>query len=148
MADAAGASDLDGLADAEGKVGRRNEPEPQLARVQRHRRVAGEKTDDLHVAGVVAARHQVVFGSDEIERDHARFGADQRGRDGGLNEHLVGRIVAVDLDDVAEGDAAAWLRVARIARQRRRYLADRGGQVVAFCRHATGESARVQRCQL
>src|SRR5215469_18092600 len=53
MADAAGASDLDGLADVEGKIGRRNEPEPQLARVQRHRHVAGEKTDDLHVAGVV-----------------------------------------------------------------------------------------------
>jgi hypothetical protein len=32
------------------------------------------------VTGVVAARHQTVFGPDEIERDHARLGADQRPR--------------------------------------------------------------------
>src|SRR5207247_11147401 len=54
------------------------------------------KPDDLHVARVVAARHQIVFGPDEIESDQARFRADQRGGGGGLDEHLVGRVVAVD----------------------------------------------------
>ena len=100
------------------------------------------------MAGVVAARHEIVFGPDEIERDDARVGADQRGRDGGLNEHLVGGIVAVDLENVTEGDAAARLRVARIARQRGPYLADRGDEIVTSCRDATGELARLQRRQL
>jgi hypothetical protein len=148
MADAAGASDLDGLADVKGKVGRRNKPEPQFAGVQRDRHVLGEKADDLHVAGVVAARQQIVFGPDEIERDHARFCADQRGRNGGLSEHLVGGFVAVDLDDVTEGDAAARLRVVRIARERGPYLANDGRQIVAFCRDAIGEPARLKRRQL
>ena len=116
--------------------------------MQRHRHVAGEKTDDLHVAGVVAARHKTIFGSDEIERDHARFRADQRGRDGGLDEHLVRGIVAIDLDDVAEGDIAARLRVACIACQRGPYLADRGRQIIAPCRHAIAEPARFQRLEL
>ncbi len=142
MADAAGASDLDGLADVKGKIGWRNEAEPQLARVQRDRHVVGEKADDLHVAGVVAARHETIFGPDEIERDHARFRADQRGRDGGLDEHLVWGIVAIDLDDVTEGDAAARLRVGRIACQRGPDLAQRGRQGIAPCRHAIAEPAR------
>src|SRR5215469_1429196 len=148
MADAAGARDLDGRADVKGKVGRRNEAEPQLARVQRHRHVAGEKTDDLHVADVVAARYQIVFGPDEIERDRPRFRADQRGRNGGLDEHLVRGIVAIDLDDVAEGDTAARLRVAGIACQCGPYLADRGGQGTAPCRYAIAEPARFQRLEL
>jgi len=136
MADAAGAGDLDGRADVEGQVGRRNKPEPEFAGVQRDRHVVRQKADDLHVAGVVAARHEIVFGPDEIERDDARVGADQRGRDGGLNEHLVWGIVAVDLENVTEGDAAARLRVARIARERGRYLAGRGRHAVACCRDA------------
>src|SRR5215831_17818908 len=148
MADAAGAGDLDGLADVKGKVGGRNKPEPQFARVQRDRYVVGEKVDDLHVAGVVAARHEIVLGPDEIERDDARFGADQRGRDGRLNEHLVGGIVAVDLENVTEGDAAARLRVARITRERGRYLASRGRHAIARCRDAIAEPARLQRGQL
>jgi hypothetical protein len=148
MADAAGAGDLDRRADVEGQVGRRNKPEPEFAGVQRDRQIVGEKADDLHVAGVVAARHEIVFGPDEIERDDARFGADQRGRDGGLNEHLVGGIVAVDLENVTEDDAAAGLRVARIARERGRYLADRDRHAVARCRDAIAEPARFQRRQL
>ena len=87
-------------------------------------------------------------GPTKIERDDARVGADQRGRDGGLNEHLVGGIVAVDLENVTEGDAAARLRVARIARERGRYLADRGRHAVACCRDAIAEPARFQRRQL
>jgi hypothetical protein len=87
-------------------------------------------------------------GPTKIERDDARVGADQRGRDGGLNEHLVGGIVAVDLENVTEGDAAAQLRVARIARERGRYLADRGRHAVACCRDAIAEPARFQRRQL
>ncbi len=61
MADAARIGDLDGLADVKGEVRRRNETEPELARVQRDRHVVGEEGDDLHVAGVVATRHQVVL---------------------------------------------------------------------------------------
>jgi hypothetical protein len=148
MADAAGAGDLDGFADVKGKVGRRNEAEPQLARVQRDRHVVGEKADDLHVAGVVAARHQTIFGPDEIERDHARFRADQRGRDRGLNEHFIRGIVAIDLDDVTEGDAASRLRLGRIARERAPDLAQRGRQNIAPCRHAIAEPARFQRLEL
>src|SRR5262249_59022374 len=110
VADAAGAGDFDGLANMKAEVGGRNEAEPELARVQRDRHVLGEKADDLHLADVVAARHQVVFGPHEIERDQPRFGPDQGDRGGGLNEHVVGRIVAVDLGDVAEGDAATGLR--------------------------------------
>src|SRR5262249_16001209 len=122
-----------GGGDVEGEVGRRNKPEPEFARVQRDRHVVREKADDLHVAGVVAARHEIVFGPDEIERDDARFRADQRGRDGGPNEHLVGGIVAIDLENVTESDAAARLRVAPIARERGRYLADRDRHAVACC---------------
>ena len=43
MADAAGASDFDGFADVKGKVGRRNEAEPELARVQRDRHLARKR---------------------------------------------------------------------------------------------------------
>jgi hypothetical protein len=148
MTDAVGASDFDGFADVKGKVGRRNEAEPQLARVQRDRHVVGEKADDLHVPGVVAARYETIFGSDEIERDHARFRADQRGRDRGLNEHLIRGIVAIDLDDVTEGDAASRLRLGRIARERGPDLAQRGRQNIAPCRHAIAEPARFQRLEL
>src|SRR5262245_56155808 len=148
VADAARSGDLDGRADMKGKVGRRNKPEPQFARVQCDRHVVGQKADDLHVAGVVEARSEMVVGPDESERDDARFGADQRGRDGGLNEHLVGGIVAIDLENVTEGDAAAGLRVARIARERGRYLASRGRHAVARCRDAIAEPARLQRGQL
>ena len=91
VADAARAGDLDGLADVEGEVGRRNEAEPELARMQRDRHVLGEEVDDLHVAGIVPARDQVVLGLDEIERDHLRLGADQRRREGGLQEHVLER---------------------------------------------------------
>src|SRR5262249_58176502 len=104
--------------------------------------------DDLHVPGVVAARHQTVFGPDEIERDHARFRADQRGRDGGLDEHLVQGIVAVDLDDITEGDAAARLRVAPIACQRGLYRADRGRQIIPPCRYAIAYPIRFLRLDL
>jgi hypothetical protein len=69
------------------------------------------------------------------------------GRDSGLDEHLVRGIVAIDLNDVAEGDAAARLRVARIAGQRGPYLADRGCEVIAPCRHAIAEPARFQRLE-
>ena len=131
-----------------GKVRRRNEAEPQLACVQRHRHVVGEKADDLHLAGVVAARHETIFGPDEIERDRARFHADQRGCDRGLDEHLVWGIVAIDLDDVTEADAAARLRVGRIACQRGPDLAQRGRQGIAPCRHAIAEPARFQRLEL
>ena len=110
--------------------------------------MASRKADDLHVPGVVAARHETIFGSDEIERDHARFRADQRGRDRGLNEHFIRGIVAIDLDDVTEGDAAARLRVGRIACQRGPDLAQRGRQGIAPCRHAIAEPARFQRLEL
>ena len=109
--------------------------------MQRHRHILGEKPDDLHVARVVAARHQIVFGPDEIESDQARFRADQRGGGGGLDEHLVGRVVAVDLDDIAEGDTAAGLCVGGIACQRGADLAEGGRQVVAFRRDAFGKPA-------
>ena len=89
VTDAARVGDLDRLTDMEGEVRRRNIAEPELARVQRDRHVLGEEGDDLHVAGVVAPRHQVVLGLDEVERDHLRLGADQRGSDGGLKEHVV-----------------------------------------------------------
>ena len=98
--------------------------------------------------GVVAARHETIFGSDEIERDHARFRADQRGRDRGLNEHFIRGIVAIDLDDVTEGDAAPRLRLGRIARERAPYLAQRDRQNIAPCRHAIAEPARFQRLEL
>src|SRR5712691_11700851 len=65
MTDAARPGDLDGFADVKGKIGWRNEAEPQLARVQRDRHVVGEKADDLHMAGVVAPRHETIFGPDE-----------------------------------------------------------------------------------
>src|SRR5262245_31438029 len=103
--------------DVKGEVGGRNEAEPEFARVQRDRHVAGEKADDLHLAGIVAARHQVVFGPDEIEPDQPRFGPNQRHRGGCLNEDVIRRIVAIDLHDVAEGDAAAGLRRGRVAAQ-------------------------------
>src|SRR5262249_4969860 len=73
-----------------------------------------------------------------------RLGADQRRRGGGLNEDVVGRIVAIDLDDVAEGDAAAGVRRRRVAAQFRSYLPDRGRQIVAFRRDAIVEPARLQ----
>jgi len=116
--------------------------------VQRDRHVLGEKTDDFHLAGVVAARHQVVFGPREIERDQPRFGPDQRDRGGGLNEHVVGRIVTVDLGNVAERDAATGLRHRYIASERSPYLVDRGGEVIAFGRDAIGEPTRFQRREL
>src|SRR5262249_7724305 len=71
-----------------------------------------------------------------------------RGRDGGLDEHLVQGIVAVDLDDITEGDAAARLRVAPIACQRGLYRADRGRQIIAPCRYAIAEPIRFQRLEL
>jgi hypothetical protein len=67
---------------------------------------------------IVAARGQVVLGLDEIERDHPRLRADQRRRDGGRYEHVVERRVAQHLPDQAERDAAAGLRVLRIAGER------------------------------
>jgi len=75
------------------------------------------------------------------------FRADHRGRDGGLDEHLVQGIVAVDLDDITEGDAAARLRVAPIACQRGLYRADRGRQIIAPYRHAIAEPTRFQRLE-
>ena len=134
--------------DVKGEVGGRNEAEPEFARVQRDRHVAGEKADDLHLAGIVAARHQVVFGPGEIEPDQPRFGPNQRHRGGCLNEDVIRRIVAIDLHDVAEGDAAAGLRRGRVAAQLGSYLADGGRQIVAFRRNAIGEPARFQRRQL
>jgi hypothetical protein len=110
VADAARMGDLDGLADMKGQVGRRNVAEPEFARVQCDRHIAREESDDFHVASVIAARDQVVLGLNQIECDHLRLRADQRGRDSGLQEHVVGGGVAQDLRDVAERDPAARSR--------------------------------------
>ena len=98
MADAACARDLDRLADVKREVRRRHEAEPELACVQRDRHVLGKEGDDLHVPGVVAARHQIVLGLDEVERDHhLRLRANECCCDRGLHEHVVERTVAQDL---------------------------------------------------
>ena len=116
--------DLDGLADMKGQIGRRNVAEPELARVQGDRHIAGEKSDDFHVASVVAARDQVVLGLNQIECDHLRLRTDQRRRYGGLQEHIVGGGVAQDLRDVAERDPAARPRGLLVAAEFASDLAD------------------------
>ena len=93
----------------EGEVGRRHQPEPQLAGVQRDRHVRCEEADDLHLARIIAPGHQRVFRADVIERHDQRFRANERRGNGGANENVVQRIVAQDLRDETKGDRARRL---------------------------------------
>ncbi len=95
VTDAARARDLDGLAVWKVRSCGGTRPSQSSPACSATGTSLARKADDLHVAGVVAARHQAVLGLDEVERDHicgsARISA---AANGGLDEHVVDGSVA------------------------------------------------------
>src|SRR5262249_62123529 len=79
-----------------------------------------------------------------VERDLRRLGADQRRRNGGLQEHVVDGTVARDLRDEAERDPAARPRALRVAGQLASDLVDVGGEVAALGGDALVEAVGLQ----